>query len=142
MLQYWSGKLFAFGKEFKGSGKKLGTGTKTEMRVLLVLTVKQNRFISLNILYISYLEKILKTTAIYIYIYILSALLLRGKSFTQLTSAPPLLVRPSYLLLNFPFLKGPLHSKNENLYCFAPAQTKLMQPTLVACEAPCRSNLK
>ena len=69
MLQYWSGKLFAFGKKFKGKGEVAGNGNETEMRVL-VLTVKQNRFISLNILYISYLEKILKTTAIYIYIYI------------------------------------------------------------------------
>ena len=34
------------------------------------------------------------------------------------------------------------HSKNENLYFLAPAQTKRMQPILVSCEAPFRSNLQ
>ena len=39
-------------------------------------------------------------------------------------------------------LKGPAHRKNENLHFTAPAQTKLMQPFLVPCEAPFRSNLQ
>ena len=39
-------------------------------------------------------------------------------------------------------VKGPAHSKNENLYFLAPAQTKRMQPILVSCEAPFRSNLQ
>ena len=38
-------------------------------------------------------------------------------------------------------VKGPEYSKNENLYFLAPAQTKQMQPILVSCEAPFRSNL-
>ena len=29
-------------------------------------------------------------------------------------------------------LKGPAHSKNENIYFLAPAQTKRMQPILVS----------
>ena len=41
-----------------------------------------------------------------------------------------------------PYLKGPAHSKNENLYYLALAQTKRMQPILVSCEAPFRSNLQ
>ena len=41
-----------------------------------------------------------------------------------------------------PLFKEPTHSKNENLYFLAPAQTKRMQPILVSCEAPFRSNLK
>ena len=36
-------------------------------------------------------------------------------------------------------LKGHAHSKNENLYFLAPAQTKLMQPFL---ESEFRSNLQ
>ena len=40
------------------------------------------------------------------------------------------------------WLKGPVHSKSENLYLLAPAQTKLMQPILASCEAPFRSNLQ
>jgi len=39
-------------------------------------------------------------------------------------------------------LKGPAHRKNENLYFSAPAQTKRLQPILVSCEAPLRSNLQ
>ena len=35
-----------------------------------------------------------------------------------------------------PTVKGPVHSKNENLYFLASAQTKRMQPILVSCEAP------
>ena len=38
----------------------------------------------------------------------------------------------------FEFLKGP----DENLYFLAPAQTKLMQPILMPCEAQFRSNLQ
>ena len=38
-------------------------------------------------------------------------------------------------------LKGPEHSKNENLYFLAPAQTKWIQPILVSCKALFRSNL-
>ena len=38
--------------------------------------------------------------------------------------------------------KGPAHSKNENLYFLAPAQTKRKQPILVSCEALFRSNLQ
>ena len=41
-----------------------------------------------------------------------------------------------------PYLKGPAHSKNENLYYLALAQTKRMQPILVSCEEPFRSNLQ
>ena len=37
-------------------------------------------------------------------------------------------------------LQGPAHSKNENLYFLAPAQTKRMQP--VSCKAPFRSILQ
>ena len=37
-------------------------------------------------------------------------------------------------------LKGPVHSKKENF--LAPAQTNRMQPILVPCEAPFRSNLR
>ena len=39
-------------------------------------------------------------------------------------------------------LKGPAHSKKENLYFLASAQTKRMQPILVSCKAPLRSNLQ
>ena len=39
-------------------------------------------------------------------------------------------------------LKGPAHSKNENLYFLVPAQTKRMQPIFVSCEAPFRRNLQ
>ena len=39
-------------------------------------------------------------------------------------------------------LKGPAHSKNENFYFLAPAQTKRMQPILVSCEAPFRRILQ
>ena len=39
-------------------------------------------------------------------------------------------------------LKGLAHSKNENLYFLALAQTKRMQPFLVSSEAPFRSNLQ
>ena len=39
-------------------------------------------------------------------------------------------------------LKGPAHSKNENIHFLAPAQTKRMQPILVSWEAPFRSNLQ
>ena len=39
-------------------------------------------------------------------------------------------------------LRNPRHSKNENLYFFAPAQRNWMQPILVSCEAPFRSNLQ
>ena len=39
-------------------------------------------------------------------------------------------------------LKGPANRKNENLYFSAPAQTKRLQPILVSCEAPLRSNLR
>ena len=39
-------------------------------------------------------------------------------------------------------LKGPAHSQNEDLHFLAPAQTKRMQPILVSCEAPFRSNLQ
>ena len=31
-------------------------------------------------------------------------------------------------------LKGPAHSKNENLYFLAPVQTKRMQPILLSCK--------
>ena len=40
------------------------------------------------------------------------------------------------------FLQSPAHSKNENLYFLATAQTKPMQPILVSCKAPFRSNLQ
>ena len=40
------------------------------------------------------------------------------------------------------FLKGPAHRKNEDLYFLAPAQTKLMQPISMSCQAPFRSNLQ
>ena len=39
-------------------------------------------------------------------------------------------------------VKGPAHSKNENLYFLVPAQTQQMQPILVSCEAPFWSNLQ
>ena len=39
-------------------------------------------------------------------------------------------------------LKGPAHSKNENLYFLAPALTKRTLPILVSCEAPFRHNLQ
>ena len=39
-------------------------------------------------------------------------------------------------------LKGPAHSKNENLYFLVPAKTKRMQPILVSRASPLRSNLK
>ena len=39
-------------------------------------------------------------------------------------------------------IKGSAHSKNENLYFLAPAQTKRMQPILLTCEAPFKSNLQ
>ena len=38
--------------------------------------------------------------------------------------------------------KMPAHSKNEILYYLAPAQRNCMQPILVSCEAPFRSNLQ
>ena len=36
-------------------------------------------------------------------------------------------------------IKGPAQSKNKNVYFLAPAQTKGMQPILVACEATFKS---
>ena len=39
-------------------------------------------------------------------------------------------------------VKGPALSKTENLYFLAFVQTKLMQPNLMSCKAPFRSNLK
>ena len=39
-------------------------------------------------------------------------------------------------------IKGPAHSRNENLYFLDPAQTKRMQPILVSCEAQFRSSLQ
>ena len=40
----------------------------------------------------------------------------------------------SFLLSILCNIKGPAHSKNENLYFLAPAQTKRMKPILVSCE--------
>ena len=42
----------------------------------------------------------------------------------------------------YAYLKGPTNSKNGHLYFLAPAQTILMKPILVSCEAPFRSNLQ
>ena len=42
---------------------------------------------------------------------------------------------------HFLLLKGPAHSKNENFYFLAPAQTNRMQPILVSYQASFRSNL-
>ena len=43
----------------------------------------------------------------------------------------------TYNLIVLTQLKGPAHSKNENIYALAPAQTKRKQPI-----APFRSNLQ
>ena len=48
----------------------------------------------------------------------------------------------SLLQVIIQLLKGPAHSKNENGYFSVLAQTKRMQPILVSCEAPFRSNLQ
>ena len=50
------------------------------------------------------------------------------------------LLASKLLLATINHLKGPAHSKNENLYFLALAQTKRMQPILVPCEALFRSN--
>ena len=51
---------------------------------------------------------------------------------------PPIIA----LLLSGQQLQGPARCIHENLYFLAPAQTKRMQPILVSCEAPFRSNLQ